>query len=456
MEALKILQKQRDFFLDGKTRSLSERKTQLQSLRALVEENEDKLLEALHQDLGKPEVEAYVSEVGFLLPEIKHTLKHLEEWASEKPVSTPLMFFPSTSSIIYEPKGVVLIISPWNYPVQLLLAPLIPALAAGNTAVLKPSEFTPATAAVIEELVAKYFESEWVTVVQGEGHKVVPQMIENFRFDHLFFTGSPKVGSILAQQAAKYLIPTTLELGGKSPTIIDESANLKLAAKQVALGKMINAGQTCIAPDYVLAHASVAEQFASELKKEVERVLSLEENHYAKLIHNKHFEQQEKWLADTEILWGGKRDKDKRFFEPTLVKPKENSSLMKEEIFGPILPLFTFQSLEEARRIILENPHPLALYLFTKRKSTEEFFLERVQFGGGAKNNTLIHIANPELPFGGIMNSGQGKYHGKDGFETFSNKKSWTRSSANFELPVKFPPYNSFKKNVLRFFFRYF
>lgn len=451
-------QRQRTFFDGGGTSSYKVRRQQLKTLYKLVHENESAILKALDQDFGKPPMEAFATEVGIVLEEINYALQHLERWMQPKRVDTPLLTAFSKSTIYYQPKGVVLIIAPWNYPFQLAMSPLIAALAAGNTAIVKPSELTPNTAILIEELLQKYFAAEWVCVVQGEGASVVPQLINTLHFDHIFFTGSVPVGREIAKLAAPKLIPVTLELGGKSPVIVDETANFKVAAQRIALGKWMNAGQTCVAPDYLLLQEDIADQFLQTLK-EVYASFSggsyLENERYARLVSEKHLKRQEKMLEGAEIVYGGKVDYNTRKMELTMVKVKEaDHALLQEEIFGPVLPVLTYKTKEEARDMIRKNPDPLALYLFSTKRNRQKYFVENLRFGGGMINGTLMYLSNPELPFGGIGTSGMGNYHGHQGFLTFSHQKSVMKQPNWFNPSFIYPPHKSWALKLMRWVMR--
>ncbi|WP_417601073.1 aldehyde dehydrogenase family protein [Owenweeksia hongkongensis] len=449
-----IYQSQKLFFESGSTLSYKFRKDQLKKLKDVVVDYEPQILDALKQDFSKPEFEGYATEVGFLLEEINFTLENLSGWMEKERVSSPLTSWPSKSYILPYPKGVTLIIGPWNYPFQLALAPVVAALAAGNTAIIKPPEQTPKTAALISKMIGENFDSGLLAVVEGEGHEVVPELINNHRFDHIFFTGSTGVGKKIAEMAAPHLSPVTLELGGKSPAIIDKTANLKVAAKRIAFGKWVNAGQTCVAPDYLLVHYEVYDKFVENLKNVITDFYGdepLDSKHLASLINKKHFESQLEYLSEGKIIFGGKADHQKLRIEPTLITDaKMDDKLMQNEIFGPVLPILSFESIEEAKTVIAENPNPLSLYVFTSSSKFEKSFIERVAFGGGAVNNALVHLSNPELPFGGVGNSGFGSYHGKTGFDTFSHKKGIMKTATWFDLAMKYPPYGKFAFKMVR------
>jgi len=450
-----IFKAQRDFFDSQKTKDYQFRKAQLLKLKSLIKENEQNIMDALAKDFGKPPFESYVTEIGFLYDEINFTLKNLKKWMHPKKVGTSLVHFPSKSKIIYEPKGVTLIIGPWNYPFQLLLAPVIAAISAGNTCMIKPPEETPHISHLVNDLISEHFAEEFLAVVMGEGRVVVPELMENNLFDHVFFTGSVPVGRIIAQLAAPKLVPVTLELGGKSPAVIDEKTNLTVAARRISFGKLINSGQTCVAPDYLLVHEKIKEDFLDELRATIMEFYGIsptESKDLTQIVNQKRYDILKSYLKEGKIVFGGAFDDEKRKIEPTLVEGiTENDKLFQDEIFGPILPIFTYKTNDEALAIIRKNPDPLAFYLFTSQSSTEKFFLQRVRFGGGAVNNTIVHLANPELPFGGVGNSGSGNYHGKSGFLTFSHEKSVLKSGTWFDLRKKYPPFDKNSMKMIKF-----
>jgi aldehyde dehydrogenase (NAD+) len=450
-----IYSAQRDFFDSQKTKDYQFRKSQLLKLKSLIKAHEQNIIDALAKDFGKPPFESYVTEIGFLYEEINFTLKNLKKWMKPKRVGTSMVHFPSRSRIIYEPKGVTLIIGPWNYPFQLLLAPVVAAISAGNTCVIKPPEETPHISNLVNDLISKNFDKAFLAVVMGEGRVVVPQLMENNRFDHVFFTGSVPVGRIIAQLAAPHLVPVTLELGGKSPAIIDKKTNLTVAARRIAFGKLINSGQTCVAPDYLLIHEDIKEEFLDELRATIMEFYGIsptESKDLTQIVNQKRYDTLKSYLNEGNIVFGGAFDDEKRKIEPTLVEGiTENDKLFQEEIFGPILPIFTYKNNEEALALIKRNPDPLAFYLFTSQSETEKYFLDRVRFGGGAINNTVVHLANPELPFGGIGNSGSGNYHGKSGFMAFSHEKSIMKSGTWFDLRKKYPPFDDKSMKMIKF-----
>lgn len=450
----KINSKLRTFFHEGSSKNIAFRKKQLQTLKRLLKENEAELSKAVQADFGKPPFETFVSETGYLINEIDHSLKKLEQWAEPEYVSGSLLSFPSGSKILKEPYGVCLIIAPWNYPIQLTLSPLIGAIAAGNCAVIKPSELTPNTSQLICLLIDQYFDSNYITGVEG-GIETNQQLLQ-LEWDHIFFTGSPQVGKIVMKAAAEHLTPVTLELGGKSPCIVDDTANIAVAARKLAFGKFFNGGQTCIAPDYVLVHESKKDRLIEELIKNIKNFYGedIEQSpDYARVINQKHFERLNGYLKDGKIAFGGTSNPSQLFLEPTLLTHVElTSNVMKEEIFGPVLPVITFASIKGAIEIVESLQKPLSFYLFTSSSKNKKLFLENVSFGGGAVNETLEHYINPNLPFGGVGYSGIGSYHGKYGFETFTHKKSILYKRSWIDIPLKYPPYKKKFKLIRKLF----
>lgn len=443
----------RNFFDAYHTRSYEFRKQQLQKLKAATLQHEKDLYQALNADLKKNEVESWVTEIGFVVAEINHTLKNLKKWMKPKKVSTNLLNLPGKSFIYKEPLGVVLIIAPWNYPLQLLFTPLIGAMAAGNSVVLKSSEFAPATSSVLKKIIEENFSNDYILYVEGDGATVIPQMMNNFRFDHVFYTGSTAVGKIIYEMAAKQLVPVTLELGGKSPCVVESDANICVAAKRIGLTKFSNAGQMCVAPDYVLVHQSVKEKFVAELKKVILKFFSSDPSsnyNYGKIINEKQFNRLVNYLQQGKIVHGGKYNASTHFIEPTIIEdiPLEKA-VMGEEIFGPILPILSFNTFEEAKSIIDRNPNPLAFYVFTSSKEKEKQWLEKISFGGGCVNNASWHLTNFNLPFGGRGNSGIGAYHGKYSFDVFSHQKAVMKTATWFDPKIKYPPYEG-KLNLIK------
>lgn len=451
------LQQSKQYFETGATKSFAFRKQQLQLLAASIKKYEAEIAAALFKDLGKSYTEAYASEIALVQMEISYFLKNLRQLMLPKKVDTNLMNLPASSTIYYDALGVVLIIAPWNYPFQLLFNPLVGAIAGGNCVVLKPSEFTPNTNAIARKIVQEIFAEEYIQIVEGDGAVVIPTMMNNFRFDHVFFTGSTAVGKAVYELAAKELVPVTLELGGKSPCVIEADANLQVAANRIVLGKFINAGQTCIAPDYLLIHQSIKEKFVEILQSTIARFYSNDaaaSEDYSRLINEKRFDTLVNYLQEGTIVYGGKYTKSTLFIEPTIL---ENVSLdakvMTEEIFGPILPILTFSTQEEALKIIRKNPNPLAFYVFTSSTKTEEDWISKVAFGGGCVNNTIYHITNHHLHFGGVGYSGIGAYHGQSSFYTFTHAKPVLKTATWIDPALKYPPFKG-KLKWLKWFLR--
>lgn len=443
-----LLFSQREYFHTDETKDLSFRKAQLRKLKQAIIDQEDAINEALRQDLNKSEFEAFTTEVGFCLSSIDYTLKHLDRWAKPRKVPTPLLNFYSKSVILPEPLGTVLIIGPYNYPFQLIIEPLIGALAAGNTAILKPSEFAVHTEKVIVELIGKIFDPKYVAVVTGDG--TVTNALVHLNVDHLFFTGSTKVGKIVYTAASHQLTPVTLELGGKSPTIVEASADLRFAARRIAFGKFINAGQTCIAPDYVYVQKSVKEAFIKELKQVID-AMKIDQPGFGKIIHERHFDRLRHLITPEKVIYGNQSDRRHLYLSPTLLDNVSwDDPIMGEEIFGPLLPILTFESIEELIETLRRKDKPLALYLFTRDKAVEKAVFTKLSFGSGAVNDTIMQINNRALPFGGVGSSGIGSYHGKTSFDTFSNLKSTIKKSSLFDLDKLYPPYSKTTLKLIR------
>jgi len=439
-------------FESGVTRSYQFRIQKLRDLKNAIIEFEEEIYASLFYDLKKSKEEAYATEIGLTLSEINTAIKKLKSWMEPEYVPTDLVNLPSSSKLYRDPLGVILIISPWNYPFQLLFNPLIGAIAGGNCIVLKPSEFAPATAAVMEKICTKIFPKEYVAIIQGDGATVIPAMMRDFRFDHVFYTGSIPVGKLIYKMAAEKLIPVTLELGGKSPCIVEEDANIKVAARRIVLGKFINTGQTCIAPDYILVHESKKNILIEKMKEAIVDFYSDDielSNEYGKIINEKRFDTLVNYLSQGNIVLGGKNNRSKLFIEPTILENVSlDAPLMKEEIFGPLLPVFTFRTFEEALQIVKQNANPLAFYLFTTNNTKEKQWIQSVAFGGGCVNNTVYHFTNHNMPFGGVGNSGIGAYHGKFSFNTFTRLKPVLKTPNWFDPVLKYPPF----KGRLRLF----
>ena len=435
----------KDYFNTGATQTYAFRLLQLERLKKAVMDSEKVLYEALHADLKKTDEDAWATEVGFFLSELNYTIKHLQEWMQPKSVATNLVNMPSTSYTIQEPLGVVCIIAPWNYPFQLLFTPLIGAIAGGNCAVLKPSEFAPATAKVMAKIVAGLFPNNYMLYLEGDGATVLPPLLTENRFDHIFYTGSTAVGKIIYKYAAEKLVPVTLELGGKSPAVITADANLRVAARRLANPKFSNCGQMCIAPDYILVPGDVKDKLIKELIIAIQSFYGVDaesSEHYGKIINDKQWLRITSYLSEGEIVYGGKSNREKLFIEPTIMTGVHaDAKIMQDEIFGPILPILTYASKEEALAIIQKNPNPLAFYVFTENKVDEQYWLTNVPSGGACVNNATMHITNHELPFGGRGFSGTGGYHGKLSFDTFTHTKSVLKTPTWVDPSFKYPPY---------------
>lgn len=450
------IRQMRAWFNSGATRSYAFRKQQLKALADAIRKYEQEIHEALHTDLKKSPEESWVTETGYVHGEIRYTLKHLKHWMQPQSVSTNLVNFPSSSYVIAEPLGVVLVMGAWNYPFQLLIAPLIAAIAAGNCVVLKPSEHAPATAAVMKTLIRSVFSDQYVLYVEGDGAEVVPLMMNDFRFDHVFYTGGGTVGKLVYKMAAEQLTPVTLELGGKSPAIVESDAEVKVAARRIAVTKFSNAGQMCIAPDYVLVHHSKKDELVQALKEAIRAFYSDDPSRdysYGKIINQKQFNRLQSYLQQGKILHGGNTNSEQLYIEPTILdEVPMDAAVMKDEIFGPILPVYTFTHASEALQLVQQHPNPLALYLFTSSKKNEEYYLGNIAFGGGCVNNTSWHFTNPNLPFGGRGASGMGAYHGKAGFDTFTHRKGIMKTPTWFDPALKYPPFKGklglFKKII--------
>ena len=443
----------RGHFRSGKTRPYAARREALKRLKRALLDHEEPLLEALHQDLRKPRFEGYLADVGLVHSELDHTLAHLQEWMRPERPGTPLSLQVSHSEVRAEPLGVVLIIAPWNYPAQLVLNPLIGAIAAGNCAVVKPSEQTPRTAAVLERLLNEALPDQ-VLVVQGQGREMGPALIEPFRFDHIFFTGSPGVGREIMAMAAPHLTPVTLELGGKSPAIVDHKVALDRAAQRIAWSKTFNAGQTCIATDHALVHEDVLETFLAAVKKHLHRFYGdnpQQSPHYARLVNERRFHTVQGYLGEGTVVHGGQHDAGDRFIAPTLlIDVPDDAACLQEEIFGPVLPVIPWREREEVLAFVERNPFPLATYVFSDDRHTRRFFTERIAFGGGCTNHAMLQFGNADMPFGGVGTSGMGRYHGKASFDLFSHHKGLVHASTLVEPGLQFPPYTRFKERLLR------
>lgn len=455
-EIRQILEKQHRLFQEGATLPVSFRLSQLQKLKDGIRRYEEKLDQALEADLGKSRMESYMCEIGLTLSELTWMQKHLRSLVREKRVATPLAQFAARSFRSPSPYGTVLIMSPWNYPVLLTLEPLIDAIAAGNTVVIKPSAYAEHTSAVLKEMLKECFPSEYVAVVTG-GRAENKALLEQ-RFDKIFFTGGKTVGREVLRHAAEYLTPVTLELGGKSPCIVDKSAKIPLAAKRIVFGKYLNCGQTCVAPDYILCDRTVYAELILALQKEITAQFGedpLKNPDYGKIINQKHYDRIMGLIDPDKVVCGGCGDGQSLRIAPTIMKNVTFSdTVMGEEIFGPVLPILTYDTLEEAINIVEEHPHPLALYLFSEDKGAQKKVLELCHFGGGCINDTIIHLATSAMPFGGVGESGMGGYHGKTGFETFSHFRSIVDKKTWMDLPIRYQRYSRMKERLLRVFLR--
>lgn len=440
------LKKMRAYYHSGITLDYHFRIKQLQKLKEVIMINQEEIYAALEKDLKKSREESYATEIGLVLAEITFSLKKLKKWMRPEKLKTNFLNFPSTSKLYREPYGVSLIISAWNYPFQLLIAPLVGAIAAGNCVVLKPSEVASATSAVIAKMFKGNFDPQYIVVHEGDGSKVIPGLMESFRFDYIFYTGGTTVGKLIYQAAAKDLIPVTLELGGKSPAVVEKEADLKSTARRIVLGKFLNAGQTCVAPDYVLVQNDIKKPFFEELINTTKKFYGNDASQsydYGKAINERHFDSLVSMLPGKEkIVYGGEYDRDKLYFSPTIVTDiHPGEDVMQREIFGPILPVLSYNKKEDALDLIKGFEKPLSFYLFTKNKESEKWWMKNASFGGGCVNNTLWHLSNPNMPFGGVGDSGMGAYHGKYSFLTFSHSKAVLSTPTWFDPAFKYPPF---------------
>ena len=451
----KIIEEQKKYFASGKTLAYEARKNCLTKLRQEILRQEEAICEALKADLGKSATESYMSEIGMVLDDIRFQLKHLKRNMRNKRVKTPLAQFLAKSYVKPSPYGQVLVLAPWNYPFLLAIEPLVGAVASGNVVVLKPSEFAPQTALIMQKIIANVFLPEHATTILGEAD-VATQLV-SLKWDYIFFTGGTKIGQLVYEAASHNLTPVTLELGGKSPVIVDQTANLKLAARRIVFGKFLNCGQTCVAPDYLLVQESVANQLINLLKDNIKLLYNeaLTNKDYGNIINERQYKRPLGYLKDANIIFGGKVDASTRKIEPTLLFPVDsNSSVMKEEIFGPILPIITYQHEEEIYSIVAKSPTPLALYLFSTNKKMIREITTKISFGGGCINDTIIHLATSYMPFGGVGNSGIGSYHGNKSFATFTHFKSIVNKSNLLDLPIRYTPYTKLKTKMIKMFLK--
>lgn len=451
-----ILDKQRNYYKSGVTKTQKFRQQALKKLKEAILCHENDLLKALQEDLGKSRAESYMCEIGLVLSELGWMQKHLKQLMREKTVPTPPAQFAARSFRSPSPYGTVLIMSPWNYPVLLTLEPLIDALAAGNTAVIKPSAYAPATSSILQAMLKECFPLKYVAVITGG--RAENQALLHQRFDKIFFTGGQRVGRQVLKCAAEYLTPVTLELGGKSPCIVEKSAKISLAAKRIVFGKFLNCGQTCVAPDYILCDESIKDALLNAIIKEIIRQFGenpLSNLNYGKIINQKHFYRILRLLNPEKLIFGGSYDSEALRISPTVMQNVTwEDAVMKEEIFGPVLPILTYRSLEEAICMIESHPHPLALYLFTENRRIQREVLSRCHFGGGCINDTIIHLATSAMPFGGVGESGMGGYHGRAGFETFSHTRSIVDKKTWMDLPIRYQPYSTLKMQLLKLFLK--
>ncbi len=450
--AAAVVQRLRTTFESGRTRSYAWRVAQLDAIRRMLVDREDEILDALHVDVGKPRLEGWLAEVGFMVKEVDFVKKNLEKWMAPERVGTPLVLQPGRSEIMKEPLGVVLVIGPWNYPFQLILAPLVGALAAGNTVLIKPSEVAPNTSALLARLIPEYVDPDAVAIVEG-GVAETTALLEQ-RYDHIFYTGNGHVARIIMAAAVKHLTPLTLELGGKSPCIVDRECDLDVAAKRITWGKFYNAGQTCVAPDYVLAHESIREQLLEKIKKSVRDFYGDDPKKspdYGRIVNQRHHQRLSKLLGSGQAVTRIDADESDRYLSPTVLRDVAvDSPAMVDEIFGPILPVLSYREREEAVRFVNDRPKPLALYVFTENESFADDILARTSSGGATVNHVWLHLGVPGLPFGGVGESGVGSYHGKHSFDTFSHRRGVLRKPLKLDPPIMYPPYDSIKSAILK------
>ena len=455
-EISQIVENQRKYFNSHKTLDVKYRIEMLKKLKNSIKINENRISEAIKKDLGKSAFESYMCEVGLTLSEISYMIKHTKKFAKDKTVITPLPQFASRSFIKKMPYGVVLVMSPWNYPFLLTMGPLADAIAAGNTIVVKPSAYSPNTSQVIKEIIESTFDSKYVAVIEG-GREENTHLLDE-KFDYIFFTGGKTVGKLVMEKASKHLTPVTLELGGKSPCIVDKSAKLKLAAKRIVFGKYLNLGQTCVAPDYILCHKEIKDEFVGYLKDEINKQYGtkvLDNPDYGKVITKKHFDKVVSLIDYSKVCYGGKYDEGALKIEPTILDNVTfEDAVMQEEIFGPLLPVITFETIDEVQMYVNSNPKPLAFYVFSSDKKNIKQLTTNCTFGGGCINDTIIHLATSYMGFGGVGESGMGSYHGKCGFDTFSHKKSIVDKKTFIDLPMRYQPYKKIYGKLLKMFLK--
>ncbi len=448
----------KSFFDNGNTLDIKQRKILLKKLEQSIEKRTQDICDAIYKDFHKPQGEMLLTEILTTLAELRHTISNLEKWTRPQSVSTNILVMPASSKLYKSPKGIVLIFAPWNYPFYLAMMPFISAIAAGNVVVLKPASETMHMSLLIKEIVAEVFDEKHAFVILGEGRPTGELLLDNFVFNHIFFTGSAKVGKWIMEKAAPNLTPVTLELGGKSPAIIGKGYDLDRAAKKIVWGKFINAGQTCVCTDYVLLHSSQMEEFVNLCKKHIIALFGdnvFESPDYSYMINHTRYNRVLELMQQGKILFGGKTDENKRCIEPTLIQPNSlDEAIMNEEIFGPVLPIITYDTKEQVVDIVRRNRYPLALYMFSDDKSFAKYIYDKIEFGGGCENTTVFHLGNPHLPFGGIQNSGMGSYHGKHGIDTFSNVKPILNTAKWFDMALLYQPYTSNKIKILKQLFK--
>ena len=454
MDFSNYIENQENYFRNGNTLPIGKRKKLLKNLKEEILTNEDKIFKALNNDLKKCNYETYLSEIGILITEIDLFLKNIEKWAKPKRVKSSLLSFPSSDYIYSEPYGKVLVISPWNYPFQLAILPVLSAVAAGNTVVLKPSEHAPHTSKLVKEILESVFEKSHVLVIEGAA-ETASKLLE-YRWDYIFFTGSVRIGKIVAAAAAKHLTPTTLELGGKNPCIIDDTIDLRLASRRIVWGKFINAGQTCIAPDFLIVKRNIKDKLITHLSEEIEKAYGKDPKQsedYPRIVNKTNLSRLSNMIKDTKILFGGEYDIETRYFSPTIIdEPRIDSPIMDEEIFGPILPIISYDKENQIEELISKYEKPLALYVFSSNKKFSEKIIRKYSFGGGAINDTIIQVGNPNLPFGGVGHSGIGKYHGKTSFDQLSHKKAIVKKGNWLDIKIRYAPYKGKLEYVKKFF----
>lgn len=456
MSIIDIFNKQKLFFSSNVTKDYNFRIMMLRNLRMAIENHEGEIIKALGKDLNKSEFEAYATEIGIIYEEIDFAINNLKEWIKPVKVKTTIVHKPSKSYYIWEPRGVAFIMAPWNYPFQLVMAPLVGSIAAGNTSIIKPSEQTLNTANIIEKIINNSFKEEYLYVLRGG--RDMSSILMDQPLDYIFFTGSSEIGKFVMSKAAQNLVPVTLELGGKSPCIVHEDCDMDITAKRIVWGKLLNCGQTCVAPDYILVHKNIKEEFLGRIMAYIDKFYSKnnkENSDLPRIINEKHFRRLMELIEGHEVIYGGHNDERTRFIEPTILDNVSwDDKAMEDEIFGPIFPIIEYEEIDDVIRNIKKKASPLALYLFTEDKDLTQKVLYEVPFGGGCINDTVSHVANPNLPFGGVGMSGMGSYHGQKSFEIFSNHKGIMDKNTKFDLKLKYPPHNKKKLSLLRKVFK--